>query len=109
MQKLTTLAQIEDWRSGYEMALVYIGSEGCGVCRDLLGKLEKIVEKYPDVHMAKTYVDELPALAAVYQVFSVPLILLYIQQKETIREAGIISLVALEQKIARYVDLLYGE
>ena len=91
------------------MALVYIGGDGCGVCRDLLGKVEKMVEKYPAIHAAKTDVDELPELAAAYQVFSIPVILLYIQQKETIREAGIISLVSLEQKIARYIDLLYGK
>lgn len=90
------------------MALLYFSGSTCGVCRDMLPKLEKLLERYPRIRAARAETQDLPELAAAHGVFSVPAILLFIQGKETVREAGIISLDGLERKIARYYELLYG-
>lgn len=62
---------------------------------------------YPDI--AKVYVDadQYPDIAASYNIFTVPGILLYVQGKEFIREARHISMIGLEESISRYYNLLY--
>jgi len=88
-----------------EMVLLYFGGESCNVCRDMFPKLEKMLSLYPKIKLLKAEPEILPKLAADYQVFSVPAIILWIQGKVTVREAGIISLNLLETRIARYYHL----
>lgn len=89
------------------MLLLYFGSDTCGVCRDMLPKLEKILKNYPDITAVQIEAQRLPALSASYGIFAIPAIILLIEGKETLREAGIISLTDLDQKISRYYDLFY--
>lgn len=90
------------------MLLLYFGSNSCGVCRGIRPKLEQMLKKYPAIQAVEVDEQNLPELSASYCVFTIPVILLFIQGKETIREAGIISLSSLEQRISRYYELFYG-
>lgn len=90
------------------MVLLYFGNESCSVCRDIMPKLKIMLEKYPSIKGVKVEAQSLLELCANYSVFTFPVIILFVHGKETIREAGIISLLSLEEKVARYYELFMG-
>lgn len=100
---------IKDLIDENEMLLVYFGSNNCGVCSDLKPKVESILEKYPKIQSVQVDVEKSVKLSADYNVFTIPVIVLFIEGKEAIREARHIGLGDLDGKISRYYDLLFGE
>lgn len=109
METISSMEALDLRKKQADMLLVYFGSVSCGVCRELLPKLEALLARYPGIQAVKADPETAPALSAAYQVFSVPAILLFIQGKQTVREAGIISLADLGQRLTRYHTLFYGD
>lgn len=108
MTTIQTIGELDTLTGASDMVLLYFGGRSCGVCRDLQPKIEKMMAAYPEVSLAKVEAEDSPLLAAHFSVFSVPAIILLIQGKETLREAGIVSLGQIGRKIARYWGLFYG-
>ena len=90
-----------------DMLLVYFGSSSCGVCHAMKPKIERLLEKYHEIRGASIETGNSVELSASYSVFTVPVIILYIQGKETIRKARIIDMKILEHEISRYYKLFY--
>ena len=90
-----------------EMLLVYFGSESCGVCSALKPKVEEILKSYPRVKSVEIDVDKSVRAAAAYNVFTIPVILVFINGKESIREARHISIQDMDHRIARYYNMLF--
>jgi thioredoxin-like negative regulator of GroEL len=107
MRIVRSREELKELEHASEMLLLYFGSETCGVCRDMQPKLEALLAKYPEIVPVKIPVESKPEIAASYQIFSIPAIILLIQGRETVHEAGIISLRNLEQQINRYDSLLF--
>lgn len=91
-----------------EIVLLYFSTNSCGVCIDLKPKVEEILKKYPKIKAYQIDVKDSAEIATNYSIFTIPAILLFIQGKETIREARHISVLDIEDKINRYYNLLYG-
>ena len=108
MELVNSGIEMDELKKKHEMLLVYFGSETCSVCRDMKPKIVRMIEKYPQIKGVDVDVQKMTELSARYRVFAAPAIILFIQGKETIREAGIISIVGLEEAISRYVGLFYG-
>jgi len=108
MKILYSSSELNELKMNTDMVLVYFGSESCSVCRDIMPKLKKMLEKYPSIKGVKVEGHSLLELCAQYSVFTFPVIILFVQGKETIREAGIISLLSIEEKVARYYKLFIG-
>ena len=89
------------------MLRIYFGSETCGVCKSMLPKFKNMIKGFPNIEAVMVEADKNLNISARFNVFTVPVILLYIQGKEIIREVRIISLDNLEQKIARYCQIFY--
>lgn len=104
MERVNSIEEIDKLKDENDMLLVYFGSNLCSVCIAMMPKLEALLKKYPDIKAVKVEVEKMPELSANYNVFTVPVIILFIQGKETIREARIISLIGLEESIRRYYE-----
>ncbi len=90
-----------------EMVLVYFGGENCGVCRAMKPKVEEILKNYPKVKGVQVEVEKSLQVSVKYNIFTIPGILLFIDGKETIREARNISIIDLNSKISRYYKLFF--
>lgn len=90
-----------------DMLLVYFGNNTCGVCTDLKPKLVDILKKYPKIHSVQVNVEDSIKLSASYDVFTIPVIILFIEGKEVIREARHIGVEDIDDKIARYYELFF--
>jgi thiol-disulfide isomerase/thioredoxin len=80
------------------MVMIYFGSKTCSVCKSMMPKVENMIKRYPNIYAIMVEADKSLDISSKFNVFTVPVILLYIEGKETIREVRIISLDNLEQK-----------
>ncbi|MBU5292510.1 thioredoxin family protein [Anaerosalibacter bizertensis] len=90
-----------------KIVLLYFGSNNCGVCTDMQPKVEEILKKYSKIKSLKVDVEKSLKIAASYNIFTIPAILLFIEGKETIREARHISIQDIDNKILRYYNFLF--
>ncbi len=109
MVTVKTIDEINEMIDKNDMLLIYFGSSSCGVCISVLPKLETMLKEYPNIKAVKVEIQNSMKLSAMYNVFTIPVIMLYIQGKETVREARIFGMEDLQQKISRYYKLFYGD
>ncbi|GAA0595279.1 hypothetical protein GCM10009001_09240 [Virgibacillus siamensis] len=57
------------------------------------------MEKYPKIAMGSVNAQEVTEIAGMYSIFTAPVLLLFVDGKEFLREARIVHLDLLEEKI----------
>ena len=92
-----------------EMLLIYFGSNNCNVCVSIKPKIEELLKKYKNIKGVQVDVDKSVEISGQYSIFTIPAILVFINGKETIREARFIGIENLSNKIFRYYDLLFED
>ena len=109
---MNTLRNIDEIKSlvlNSKIALLYISSESCNVCKVIYPRLVDMLESYPEVKAVRTDILELPLLSGEYNVFTIPCVLVFVEGKEIVREARFINLDYLNEQIDRYYNMLYKE
>ena len=70
-------------------------------------KIEKFLENYPNIKAYEINGEENTKIAYKYSVFSMPVFLLFIEGKESIRTGRHVDLLSLERSIDRYYNMIY--
>jgi len=105
MQVINNIEDLKQAISANELFLLYASSEGCNVCTALLPKIEEMLTNYLEIKSAFVEIGEVPQVAGELSIFTIPAIILFIQGKESIREARFVDVELLNQKIKRYLDM----
>jgi thioredoxin-like negative regulator of GroEL len=91
------------------LIIVYFSGDKCAVCSTLKPKIEMLVgQQYPQLPIIEIETEKFPEIAARYNVFSVPVIILFVEKREQVREARNVSISGFSQKIEKLVRL-YSE
>lgn len=106
MKRIKEIIEAKSIIEENEIVLLYFGNyTGCGVCGALKDKVDVLMNSYKDIKVIDVDIDESPSLAASFEIFSVPAMLLYVSGKEYIREARYISLDEFKKKLDRLLEL----
>lgn len=97
--QLQSIAEIETLIETNQLSFLYITMPNCSVCHGLMPQVEKMMTKYPKIALGHIDADEVKEVAGKFSVFTVPVLLLFIDGKEYIREARIVHLDLLDEKI----------
>lgn len=100
------LTDLDSWRQEHDLALLVFTTPDCGVCNALKPKVAELAERYPRLAVRYVDVEESPEAAGQYGVFVVPVFLLFVQGRETVRLARHFGMHELEGPVARYAELL---
>lgn len=106
MQKIRDIEEISEIVTQHDMVIIYFTGKACSACEVIKYKLEKIVGNYPLIVSREIDGESNLDIAAQYQVFTLPHMILFVQGKETIRTGKHVDLMELEKKISRYYELL---
>lgn len=107
MLKVNNNEEIKDIIKDTKIVIIYFSNKVCGACKVIRNKIQRILEKYPGIKIVDIDGEKQLELAAANNVFSFPLIILYVDAKETIRVGRNVNLLELESTINRYYEMLF--
>ncbi|MEG0087039.1 MAG: thioredoxin family protein [Niameybacter sp.] len=106
MQQVQTRDEIQEQIEQNELLILYFTGTACGACEVIKHKVEMILVKYPEVKGIEVNGEKEPQVAIGYGVYALPLMMLFVQGKESLREGRNLNLSEFEEKVARYVSML---
>ncbi|MBB6480550.1 thioredoxin family protein [Spirochaeta isovalerica] len=101
------LEDVKEFIKSGRMRLVYLSRPACGVCSAIKIKVLEIIGKYPELEGTYVNMDIIPESAGEFSIFTIPGIILYIDGKESIREARYVSIEQLEAQIDRFYHMIF--
>lgn len=97
--ELTTLREIKEFLKNYEMSFIYISKPDCSICHALLPKLEKLLSHYPLIRLGHIDASKVEEVAGKFLILSAPMMLLFIEQREYLREDRFVRFSLLKEKV----------
>ncbi|MGB8001147.1 MAG: thioredoxin family protein, partial [Anaerobacillus sp.] len=79
-------------REQQPLYFLYLHGTNCSVCHALLPQVEEVLADYPQIVSEKLNVQEVPESAGEFSVFTIPVLLLFVDGKEYIREARFVNI-----------------
>ncbi|HEY0720120.1 MAG TPA: thioredoxin family protein [Gammaproteobacteria bacterium] len=90
--------------------LIHFSAPDCGVCHSLKPRIAALVAaQFPRLVLAEVDCAASPELAAQQRVFTIPVLLLFLEGRESLRLARNFHLAELRDQLARPYTLLFGE
>lgn len=109
VQAISTLDEAERAIAENAATALYFSKPGCGVCSALRPKIESLVRTLPRVHALSIDVEAMPRAAGRFSIFTLPAFLMFVDGKETIREARYMSIDQLAERLQRLYRLRFDE
>ncbi|MGL5085104.1 MAG: thioredoxin family protein [Clostridium sp.] len=107
MREVTEKAEILEIIQKNKMSIIYFSGTSCGACEVIKNKVEKILIEYPSIECAEVNGVINNALASHYSIFSLPILLLFVDGKETIRVGRNFNILDFNKTIERYYMMLF--
>lgn len=96
---LTNIEEVESFVEKHELSFIYISRDDCSVCHGLLPQVKQLLQKYPEIKNGIIDADEVMEVAGKFSVFTVPVLLLFVEGKEYLREARIVQMQLFDEKL----------
>ncbi|ARV45293.1 thiol reductase thioredoxin [Bacillus subtilis] len=109
MTKLHSLDSIENFIIQHQFSFLYISRPGCTVCHAVLPQLRMLLEQFPNIKLGHINADDVEEVAGRFSVFTVPVLLLFIDGTEFLREARFVHFEQLEERLKRVYQLYQDE
>lgn len=106
MNKLKSIDDIKDFIKENKFVMVYFSSDGCNVCENILPRLEEMLKKHSKVVSGHVEVQNLPSVASIFSVFTIPTIMIFLEGKEILNQTRFINFLQLEEKIHRFSEFV---
>lgn len=107
MKKTSNSIEIKEIIEHNTISVVYFTGMDCGACEAIKFKIEEILKKFERIVSCEVDGEKHPDICAEYGVFQVPIFLLFIDGKESIRIGRNVDLRELEVKIQRYYEMAF--
>ena len=88
------------------LVVVLYGSAGCGPCMAIREKLDRWQAEHPGVFCLYIPLEQAQALAAQNGIYAAPAVLVYMDGREMLRQAGCFSLMEVLSNVEFYIDNL---
>lgn len=90
-----------------EMAIVYFSGTSCGACGVIKTKVEELLIGYPNIKSIEINGEVNTEVASEYSVFSLPILLLFVEGKEAIRVGRYFDVLDFNNTIDRYYGMIF--
>lgn len=106
--ELTSIDAVNKFINEQPLSFLYITMPDCSVCYSLKPKVQELMEKYPKIALGSVIAQEVTEIAGLLSIFTSPVLLLFVEGKEYIREARIVHLDLLNEKINKIYQNVEG-
>lgn len=107
--ELTTIETIMDFIKSNQLSLLYISQPNCSVCHGLLPQVQQLMIKYPEINLGHINANEVMEVAGYFSIFTAPVLLLFVDGKEYVREARIVHMNLFNDKINKIYKNVVSE
>ena len=101
MIELTSLDHVEEFIKNHRFSFLYISRTNCSVCHALLPQIKEMLLQFPQIKLGYINADILEEVAGRFSIFTVPVLLFFVEGKELIREARFVHLELLREKLGK--------
>lgn len=91
-----------------KIVVLYFEGSTCGACEVIKRKILTILDEYKEVRLKVINGLEEKEISAQYNVFSLPITILFINGKETIRFGRYVDMMEFKSMLSRYYSLIYN-
>lgn len=95
--------------NSHQFSFIYISRPGCTVCHAVLPQLRILLDQFPNITLGHINADDVEEVAGRFSVFTVPVLLLFIDETEFLREARFVHFEQLEERLKRVYQLYQDE
>lgn len=88
------------------LSVLYISRNGCSVCHALLPKIQQVMGDYPEVEFGHILADDYEEVAGKLSIFTVPVVLIFSEGKELLRDARFIRVEEFRESLDKMTALL---
>lgn len=106
MEKISLLSTLHERLKEHPLTLLYISRPNCSVCHAVLPQVEELLTNYPQVKLLHINADDVPEIAGEYSIFTIPVIIFFVDGKEMFRKARFIPMEELNHSIKKIVELM---
>ena len=107
MKYLKSLVEIENLSNSSDMTLIYFSTETCNVCHSLFPKIEEMLKEFPEIKLGRVDMNDVKEAAGKYSVFTIPTIVVFINNKEALRKSRFVGVEELKGDIDRYYNMIF--
>ncbi len=108
LYELTSLDEVDVFIEKHKWSLLYISRPECTVCHAVLPKLRELLVHYPQIYLGHINANQVEAIAAKFLTFTVPTMILMIEQKEYLRADRFVRFDDLNKLIERILGMNTG-
>jgi thiol-disulfide isomerase/thioredoxin len=110
MEYINDLEKLNVSLKEHEMVLLYFSGKNCAVCHALKPKIEQMMQtSFPKIKLIEIKTDEAIEACAYFGIFSLPSLLLYVEEKEFLKKGRNISVELFKQEVERIYTLYYKD
>lgn len=99
--------KVEEFIRENLISIIYFSGSTCGACDAIKEKVLHIIKDYEKIKFMEINAVENKELAAAYNIFSLPILLLFVNSKETLRVGRYFDLLDFKNSIDRYYNLVF--
>ncbi|RHW31375.1 thioredoxin [Lysinibacillus yapensis] len=103
-EEMQSIEEVDNFISTHPLSFLYISRTRCSVCHALLPQVGKLMEKFPEIQLAHINSAEVEEIAERFTVFSVPVLLLFVEGKEYLREERVVHMDIFEEKLQKIYE-----
>lgn len=104
MTEISSIEMFEQFIKNHRFSFIFLSRDECSVCHALLPQVKALLLQFPDIHLGHIDAGVVEEIAGKLMIFTVPVLLLFVDGKEYIREARFVHMQMLEEKISRIYD-----
>ena len=109
MQNISGQTELEALLTSSPITAVYFSGNRCGVCHALRPKIEEMIAKeFPQIPLLEIATEQQPEIAAQYSVFTLPVLIVYIDGREGPRFARSFGLAEVREALERPYNLIFN-
>ncbi|MGL4761033.1 MAG: thioredoxin family protein [Sarcina sp.] len=105
--KIYTKEEVKEFIAKSPISIVYFSGESCNVCPVIKGRVNSILENYKGISLIDIDASSNKELSASYDIFSIPVLLLFVDGKEALRFGRNIDFMEFEKSLNRYYELVF--
>lgn len=106
MEQVGRKEVVQSLIKSHKLCVVYFTGSECGACEVIKRKLEAILQRYLQVKSIEVNGAEHPEVAATYEGYTLPIMILFVEGKESVREGRHLDLLDFERKLQRYTEMM---